>query len=238
MGLKANFHLHSKEDKYDVLTYTIYQAIDYAAELGYEVLAWTPHRQVLCRPEHIDYAKTKGILLFPGIETKIEGREVLLINCGVEVEKIKTFQQLKSYKKERGDSLLVIAPHPFFPASSVLAEKLLENIDLFDAIEQSWFYTKTVDFNCKAVKISQVTRKPLIATSDTHRLSCLRKSYSVIDSEKDLTSVFQAVRQGNFKNYSQPISLFYAIAFMLWLDYRPRAFWPRMKRKFRRMMEK
>jgi predicted metal-dependent phosphoesterase TrpH len=238
MQLKANFHLHSREDRYDVLTYSIYQAIDYAAELGYQLLAWTPHLQVLCTQAHIDYASARGILLFSGVETKIEGREVLLINCGAEVEKIKTFEQLRDYKKERGESLLIIAPHPFFPAKSVLSEKLLENIDLFDAIEKSWFYTKTVDFNLKAVKISQVTKKPLIATSDTHRLSCLKKSYSVINSEKDMASVFQAVREGNFENYSRPISLFYAIAFMLWLDYRPRAFWPRMKRKFKKILEK
>ena len=231
MSLKTNLHFHTKEDAHDVLTYSIFEGIDCAAKLGYEVLAWTPHRQVLCRPEHVEYAKQRGIILLPGIEAKIEGREILIINCGLEAEKIQTFEALKKYKEELGKNMLIIAPHPYFPANSVLGDKLLENINLFDAIEKSWFYTPVVDFNRKAVKISQVTGKPLIATSDTHRLSCLKRSYSLIDSEKNPASIMEAIRCGNLKNFSRPISLFYAITFLLWVGYRPSAFWSRIKRK-------
>jgi predicted metal-dependent phosphoesterase TrpH len=235
MRLKTNLHLHSCEDAYDVLEYSIFEAIDRAKELGYEVLAWTPHRQVLCLQEHIDYAQKRGILLLPGIEAKVEGREVLIINCGKEVEGIKTFSQLREYKKQKEGGVLIIAPHPFFPAKSVLAEKLMENIDLFDAIEKSWFYTKKVDFNRKAVKISQATGKPLIATSDTHRLSCLEKSYALVQSEKNATSFIAAVRDGRIDNFSRPISLVYAILFLLWLDHRPKALWCKAKKVIKRI---
>jgi predicted metal-dependent phosphoesterase TrpH len=231
MILKSNFHLHSKEDAYDILEYSIFEAIDEAASLGYEVLAWTPHRQVLCQQKHIDYAAKKGIVLFSGIEAKVGGREVLMINCGPEAEKIKTFRQLREYKKERGDGLLIIAPHPFFPSGSVLGEKLAENIDLFDAVELSWFHTPRVDFNCKAVKISQALNKPLIATSDTHQLRCLKLSFSLVDSEKNKESIIKAVREGRLENFSQPISLFSAIAFFVWLNYRPKALWFNLKKK-------
>lgn len=235
--LKANLHLHSREDEYDVLEYSIYQAIDRAAELGYGVLAWTPHKQVLCRQEHIDYAKSKGVILFSGIEAKIEGREVLLIDCGPEVEKIKNFRQLREYKG-KNEKLLVVAPHPFFPAKSVLAEKLEQNIDLFDAIEVSWFHTADIDFNAQAVKIATKHKKPLVATSDTHHLKCLELSYALVDSDEDKESFKSALKAGRLKNFSQPIKLWQAIVFLLWLDWRPKALILKIKKKAGRMFRR
>lgn len=235
MALKTNLHLHSREDAYDVLKYSIRQAIDRAAELGFEVLAWTPHRQVLCRSEHIEYAKQKGIILFAGIEAKIAGREVILINCGPEAENIKTFKQLKEYK-ERNQDVLVLAPHPFFPARSVLAEKLEENIGLFDAVEKSWFYTPKVDFNAKAVKIAAKHKKPLVATSDTHHLMCLDRSYALVDSAKDPKAILAAIKKGKLENFSRPIWLWQAVLFLLWLDFRPIVIWFKLKRKIKRFL--
>lgn len=237
MTLKTNLHLHSREDSSDVLKYSIWQAIDKAAELGFEVLAWTPHRQVLCRPEHVEYAKQKGIILFPGIEAKIAGREVVIINCGQEAEKIKTFAELRDYKKTKKE-VLILAPHPFFPAKSVLAEKLEENIDLFDAVEKSWFYTPKVDFNIKAAKIATKHQKPLISTSDTHHLRCLNKSYALVDSAKNPAAILAAIRENKFKNFSKPIYLWQAILFLLWLDFRPIVIWLKLKRKIRRFLAK
>ncbi len=237
MRVKANFHLHSKEDDFDVLSYTIYEAIDRAVALGYGVLAWTPHRQVLGRREHVEYAKSKGLILFIGIEAKIGGREVLLINCSVDAEKVKTFKELREYKKKHKD-LLVIAPHPFFPAKTTLREKLEENIDLFDAIELSWFHTKATDFNVPAKIVSERYNKPFIATSDTHFLPCLEKSYAVLDCEMDERSILEAVRKGHFENHSEQISLYYAIMFILWLDYRPMVLLFKLKKKIRRFFRK
>ncbi len=237
MELKSNLHLHTKEDSYDVLLYSIYEAIDRAAELGYKVLAWTPHRQVLCRQEHVEYAKKKDIILFPGIEAKIGGREILLIDCDVNAEKIKTFKQLIEYKKAN-NQVLVIAPHPFFPSKVALAEKLGEYIDLFDAIELSWFHTKDIDFNSQAAKMAARHNKTYIATSDTHRLDCLERSYSFIEAEKDKDSIKRAIIAGKVRNFSEPISLFEAIWFLTWLDWRPRAIIFRFGRKFKRFWKR
>ena len=44
---------------------------------------------------------------------------------------IKTFDDLRAYRRERGDDLLVIAPHPFYPKSHCLGRELEKNIDLF-----------------------------------------------------------------------------------------------------------
>jgi predicted metal-dependent phosphoesterase TrpH len=234
MILKTNLHLHSGEDRHDVLEYSIYEAIDRAAALGFEVLAWTPHKNVLCERKHIDYAAEKGILLIPGIEAKIEGKEVLIINAGKEAESLKTFLDLKKYKEKKGDEVLIIAPHPFFPAGFALRDKLLPNLGIFEAAENSWFYTKNIDFNPRTAKIAAENKVPFIATSDTHLLKYLDQSYCLLRSEKNVLAVLAAVRAGEFENFSRPISFWQAVWFLYKIIYRPKVriikFWRKIER--------
>lgn len=230
--IKANLHLHSGEDWRDVLEYSIYEAIDKAQKLGFEVLAWTPHNEMLCKKAHIDYAAKRGILLLPGIEKKVAGKEVLIINADKEAERIKTFADLKKYKEE-GDNILLIAPHPFFPSGEALQTKLLQNLELFDLLEKCWFYLPRVDFNEKTAKIAKEFNKPFIATGDTHDLRYLENSYCLIEAEKNVKSVLAALRAGHFKNVSRPIDLFTAIGFYYKIILRPKVLLTKFLRLFK-----
>src|SRR5207248_4681487 len=58
--------------------------------------------------------------------------------------------------------------HPFFPASFSLGSRLLRELDLFDAIEFSHFYTRHLDFNRRAVALARETGLPLVGSSDSH----------------------------------------------------------------------
>jgi len=231
MRLKANLHLHSGEDRQDVLEYSIYQAIDQASSLGFEVLAWTPHDDVLCEKKHIEYAAKKNILLLPGVEKKVGGREVLIINADKEAEKIKNFSDLKKYKEKKGDNVLLIAPHPFFPALSALRKKLLENLRLFEVLEKSWFYLPDIDFNEKTAKIAKENILPFIATSDTHDLQDLNNSYCVIEAEKNIPSVLAAVRTGQFENFSRPTTWPTIFRFFYKIVFHPKVLWVKFLRK-------
>jgi hypothetical protein len=233
MKLKANLHLHSGEDRKDVLDYSIFDAIDAAGKLGFSILAWTPHDNVLCEKQHIKYAAGKGILLLPGIEKKIKGREVLIINADKDAEKIKTFFDLKIYKERRGD-VLIGAPHPFFPSSCALRKKLLENLEVFDFLEKSWFYLLNIDFNKKTAKIAKEFKKNFIATSDTHDLRYLDNSYCVIEAEKNAESVLAALRTRRFENFFQPISLWTAWRFYYKIVLRPKVIFTKILRMFKK----
>jgi len=78
--LKADIHLHAGEDQLHKLSYSSKELIDHASRKGFEVLALTFHRDIFFNKELSDYAKKKGILLIPGVERYIEGKEVLIYN--------------------------------------------------------------------------------------------------------------------------------------------------------------
>lgn len=214
MKLKANLHFHSKEDPYDVIDYDLFEGIDKAAELGFNVLASTCHKKNICTEQHIAYAQRKDILLIPGIEANIyeEGsnrrNHVVILNCDTSADAIRTFGDLKKYR-ESHPAIFVIAAHPYFYGNFSLEERLEKYIDLFDAIEHSLFYTQWFDRNVRGARVAETYGKPFIATSDTHFFNFMNTSFVTIDvEEKTPRAIFSALREFKYKNTTSPRSLF------------------------------
>jgi predicted metal-dependent phosphoesterase TrpH len=204
--LKIDLHIHAKEDKIDKISYTAKQLIDKASKLKYDVLSFTFHKKLFWQKEIIKYAKQKGILLIPGVEMSIEGKDVLVYNIKQkEVEKIKTLNDLQKIK-DKNKNIFVIAPHPYYMTKVCLGEKLEKSIKLFDAIEHSWFFSNKINPNKKAIKISRRYNKPIIATSDCHHISYFGSSYAVIESKKDINSIFKAIKKNKIINHVKPLS--------------------------------
>jgi len=103
---------------------------------------------------------------------------------------------------------LIIAPHPYFPGTYSLNGYLLQNIGLFDALEYCHFYSQMINFNLKAEAVSEYFGLPLIGNSDAHFLSQLGSTYSLIYAEKNLESVFAAIRQKKLEIVSRPLKTF------------------------------
>jgi len=209
MILKANLHLHTadgKKERREHIRYNIYEAIDCAQELGFKVLAITCHQKAAFKKEMDLYAQKQGILLIPGIEAKIERRHTVILNCLEDVEKIKTFNELRYYKKEHPE-IFILAPHPFFPLGHSLKNKLEKNIDIFDAIEHSWYWAKKINYNKRAKEIAQKYNKPYMGTSDTHFLNYLNTTFCLIESE-DITieNILKSLKNKNFENKSLPLT--------------------------------
>jgi len=208
--IKTNFHFHTSDDPRDRISYSPYKAIDHAGNLGFNALAFTCHQKFTYTKKYADYAEKKGIILVSGIEAKIEGKHVVILNCDKSAEMLKTFKELGKYKKEN-PHIFIIAPHPFvlYPTRPSLGKKLEKNIKLFDAIELSIFSNKIFNFNKKAEKIAKKYNKPFIATSDTHYLSILDKNYAVINTEeKNPTAIFEAIKQQKFENKTKTMGVF------------------------------
>lgn len=136
------------------------------------------------------------------MEATIEGRHVLIINPQEPSDQIRTFSDVKRCK-EKGS--LIIAPHPFLPASHSLGSDLDRHIDLFDAIEFSHFYNRRINFNTQAVEVAKAHGLPLVGTSDTHLLWQLGITYSLVDSEKDQEAVLAAIRMGRISVVTRPL---------------------------------
>jgi len=202
--LKADLHLHTKEDHQDSIKYNARELIGQAYLKGFEVLAITNHDQVTYDNYLAEYAKERGILLIPGVEATIGKKHVLLLNMDYSFHRIRTFDDLKLLKDGTG---LIIAPHPFFPSFTSLNSKLEEHLDIFDAIEYSHCYLEKIDFNKKAEDLAKEFSLPLIGTSDAHFLWQIGTTYSLIEAKKDLESVIAAIREGKIEIVTEPLSL-------------------------------
>lgn len=210
--LKVDLHLHTKEDPEDIIKYSAKELIDIASEDNFDALAITPHNALMSTTlgkkktqEIFNYAKKKGILLIMGVEFSIEGKEVLIYNITEqEIRKIKTLNDLRNIKQSN-NKIFVIAPHPFFLTRDCLGNKLEKNIDLFDAIEHSWFYTKLINRNIPATKIADKYSKPLVATSDCHNLKEFNTSFCLVECKKSADAIFESIKRHKYANSTKPL---------------------------------
>ena len=201
--LKVDLHLHTSDDPADVISHDARQVIDAAAKRGFDALAITLHDRELSDPRTVDYARERGITLLPGVERTIEGRHVLLINFGEGTDQIRTFDDL-ARRRSQGHGL-VIAPHPFFPASRSLRSHLDTHADLFDAVEWSYFWTRGLNFNARAARWAAERGKPLVGSSDLHDLRQLGRTYSIVFAERSADAICSAIRDGRVSLQTSPV---------------------------------
>ena len=221
--LKVDLHLHTAEDPRDNIAHDAIALIDRAARLGFGALAITLHERQLWERSMVDYARERGIVLLRGIERTVAGRHVLLINFPAAAEQVRTFAEVADLKQRCNG--LVIAPHPFFPSPSCLGHLLDRHVDLFDAVEWSYFWTRGIDFNARAARWAQRRGKPLVGNSDLHDLRQLGRTYSLVAAEPDADAICDAVRAGRASVASSPVSsleLTLMLAGMFWRGHKPR----------------
>jgi len=163
-----------------------------------------------------EYARNAGVLLIPAVEASIEGKDVLIYGLR-EFTSPMSFSQLRALRRAEPD-VFTIAPHPFFPGVTCRGTKVFEYADCFDAIEYCHFYTAHVDFNDKAVQAARLLNKPLIGTSDIHLLSQMGKTTSTVNvDEISFSAVSAAIKQGNVRLDSRPLSWRQVFSYMLHL---------------------
>ena len=213
--LKCQFHTHAQGDGRHYIPYTPKQLINRAAKLGYDVLAITSHEKILFNKGLKKYAEKKGILLIPGVEHEIYKKHIVCLNTDSSIHKANTFEKLRKYKADHPECL-IFAPHPFFPTEKPLKKYLVENPDIFDAIEYSFSYTKTHNpYNKRAVEFAKTHKKPVLATADCHFLNDLDIGFTYVNSKKDTQSIFTAIRQNKLKIKTQPTTYFHIFKFMV-----------------------
>jgi len=204
--LKAQLHVHSRQDPIDGIKHTEKQIIDHAALNRYDVLAISCHNVVIFSEDLRQYAENKRVLLIPAIEKTIQKKHVLILNADIRAQNLKTFDDLKTYKELKPD-ILVIAPHPYYPGITSLGKQLDKHIDLFDAIEYSWFHSAKINrHNKKAAATAEKHGLPLVGTSDNHLLRYFNHGYSIIEADRNIPSVLKAIKEKKVKVVSHGIN--------------------------------
>jgi predicted metal-dependent phosphoesterase TrpH len=210
--LKVELHAHTADDPVDAIPHSTIELIDRAAELGYDGLAVTLHDRQLDLRRLVPYASERGVTLIPGIERTIHGKHVLLLNFTRGAEDVKSFEDLAALKRrEQG---LVVAPHPFFPASNCLLGYMHKYADLFDAVECNAMFTNVVDFNRFARRWAARHSKPLVGNCDVHRLRQLGSTFSRVDANADADAICEAIRAGRVEVESRPLTVLEAAGIM------------------------
>src|SRR5437764_10069099 len=186
--IKVDLHMHTLDDPKDAVDYSAHQLLARARSLGFGVLAITLHDAVFDRQEVFADAAAMGILLIPAAEVRLRGADVILLNVTPkEIAELRNFDDLRQLRAQRGDSIFTIAPHPFYVFGGSIGPRLLENIDCFDAIEICHFHKGLFNPNRRAAKVARRFGKPLIATSDAHRLDAFGRHYTSIPRPAELT---------------------------------------------------
>ena len=210
--LKAELHTHCSLDPedYRMCSHSAEELIREAAGLGYQVLAVTCHNLDVWSRELSEYAESLGITLIPGMEVHAEGRfHTLLYNFSTSWKNLNTFEKIRA---RRGPDTLVVAPHPYFPAWTSLGSLLEKNIDLFDAVEFSGFFTRRLNFNRRAARIALKHGRPLIGNSDAHMLWQLGRTFTWVRAEPGVQSVIGAIRRGQVRVESNALSFQKAVS--------------------------
>src|SRR6266513_5853055 len=233
--IKIDLHIHTLDDPKDAVDYSAHQLLERAHTLGFRVLAITLHDAVFDRQEVFADAAAMGILLIPAAEVRLCGADVIVLNVTrEEVAALKDFDDLQRLRARRGSSVFIIAPHPFYVFGSSIGSRLFAEIDCFDAIELCHFHKGLFNLNRRAEKVAARFRKPLIATSDAHRLHAFGSHYTSIPMPPELTveNVFAALRAGPLSLTSPPCSFddLVSTVYFLFLAH------PFRRRKRRRLM--
>jgi predicted metal-dependent phosphoesterase TrpH len=197
--IKIDLHIHTLDDPKDAVDYSAHQLLERARALGFRVLAITLHDAVFNRQEVFADAATMGILLIPAAEMRLHGADVIVLNVSAEeMAQLKSFDDLRQLRTRRGSSIFTIAPHPFYMLGGSIGSRLLREIDCFDAIEFCHFHVGLFNPNRRAKAVASRFGKPLIATSDAHRLDAFGRHYTSIPMPSALTveNVFAALRSG------------------------------------------
>jgi predicted metal-dependent phosphoesterase TrpH len=207
--IKIDLHIHTLDDPKDAVDYSAHQLLERARALGFRVLAITLHDAVFDRPEVFADAAAMGILLIPAAEMRLHGADVIVLNVSAEeMAELKSFDDLRRLRARRGDSIFTVAPHPFYRFGGSIGSRLFQEIDCFDAIEFCHFHIGLFNPNRRAKRVASRFDKPLIATSDAHRLHAFGRHYTSIPRPSALTleNVFAALRSGPLRLTSPPCS--------------------------------
>src|SRR5437762_4132433 len=207
--VKIDLHIHTLDDPKDAVDFSAHQLLERARALGFRVLAITLHDAVFNRKEVFADAAEMGILLIPAAEVRLLGADVIVLNVTAEeVEQLKNFDDLRRLRARRGDSIFTIAPHPFYVFGGSIGSRLFAEIDCFDAIELCHFHFGLFNPNRRAKRVAVRFGKPMIATSDAHRLHAFGRHYTSMPMPPALTveNVFTALRGSPLRLTSPPCS--------------------------------
>jgi len=186
--IKADLHIHSGEDIYDTINYTVYELIDELDYQNFNCFALTLHDHILNdkKLKSInDYSKSKGIFFIPGVEATIQGKHILIYNIKKhDLNDLKRLSHLhnlsmKYYDINRRSTFMIVTSHPFFPDKACIKNEIWNHYDYLNGVEYNSFYINKFNPNKKAVEFqSHKEFISIFGNSDAHQLKQIGNTFT------------------------------------------------------------
>lgn len=188
--LSTDLHIHTNFSKDGESS--VQQIIAAASAAGLDAIAITDHDSM----DGYRAAReiSSGILVIPGIEVStMEGH---LIALGIDSPPESGQSVLDTIQQVRREGGVTILPHPFHRYRHGVALRCREAFSEADAIE---IYNSRYVFahaNRYAMKLAQKQGRPVVAGSDAHHARFVGYGRTLVDAEKDIPSILDAIREG------------------------------------------
>ena len=191
--LKMDSHIHSEYSPDS--SSRIDDILKRAKERNIDVIAISDHNTTDGTSEVLRKTRNTDILAIPSIEISSSDGHILGFGCEETIPSNLSPPDTIDRIHDLGG--LAIVPHPYCFYRHGLLHKTEYNDLKIDAIE-----TKNARFivgycNNKAKKLSKNEHIPGLGASDAHYYKFVGDCYSMVDGEKDIDSIFKAIKKGN-----------------------------------------
>ena len=188
--LTCDLHVHTNFSKDGESS--VEEILKRAQDVGLDAIAITDHDSVDGVKKAL--ACPTGVLVIPGIEVSTKQGHLLvlgvteLIPSGLDV--------IATVEIVRRLGGLAILPHPYHIWRHGVARRKKAGMDIVDAIEV--FNSRYIvgSANTKAARIAKRIGKPCVGGSDAHNARFVGFGRTVVDAEKNVPAILDAIRAG------------------------------------------
>ena len=192
--LKCDLHVHTNYSSDGESR--VEDIINRAISIGLDAVAIVDHDTVEGAAHAVEYVKANNldIVVIPGIEVSTKQGHLLVMGVTEALPPKEDFFETAKRGREMGG--LLILPHPYHQFRHGVAIRIRNAFEAVDAIETLNSRYIVGSANKKAGRKADFFGKPCVAGSDAHNYRYVGYGITLIDADKNLNSILNAIREG------------------------------------------